>query len=65
MRVSRLGALVHHLDVSGIPIAEGPGFAAILAGARALQKDDEGLLNAIAPVLDNLYPAYSAAAGSG
>ncbi len=37
----RLGALVHHLDVGGIPIAEGPGSATIMAGARSLQPDDD------------------------
>ena len=57
--LARLGALVHHLDLGGIPIAEGPGFAAIVAGARALQKDDHGLLKAIAPVLDSLYATYA------
>jgi hypothetical protein len=54
----RLGALVHHLDVGGIPVAEGAGFATIMAGARALQKDDDALLRAITPVLDSLYAAY-------
>jgi hypothetical protein len=57
--LARMGALVHHLDLGGIPTAEGPGFAAIVAGARALQKDDDALLKAIAPVLDSLYAAYS------
>lgn len=57
--LSRLGALVHHLDVGGIPIAEGPGFATIMAGARALQTDDHELLKAITPVLDSLYAGYS------
>jgi hypothetical protein len=57
----RLGALVHHLDVGGIPVAEGPGFATIMAGTRALQADDDGLLKAITPVLDSLYAGYSAA----
>jgi hypothetical protein len=37
--LTRLAALVHHLDVGGIPTAEGPGFATIMAGARALQRD--------------------------
>jgi hypothetical protein len=55
----RLGALVHHLDVGGIPTAEGPGFATIMAGARALQQDDDALLKAMTPVLDNLYAGYS------
>jgi hypothetical protein len=59
--LARLGALVHHLDVGGIPIAEGPGFATIMAGSRALQQDDDALLRAMIPVLDSLYAGYAAA----
>lgn len=59
--LSRLGALVHHLDVGGIPIAEAPGFATIMAGARALQPDDDELLKAMTPVLDSLYAGYAGA----
>ena len=55
----RLGALVHHLDVGGIPIAEGPGFATIMAGARSLQQHDDALLKALTPVLDSLYAGYA------
>jgi hypothetical protein len=55
----RLGALIHHMDVGGIPVAEGPGLATIMAGARALQKDDDSLLRAMAPVLDALYAGYA------
>jgi hypothetical protein len=54
----RLGALVHHLDVGGIPIPEAPGFATIMAGARSLQQDDDALLKAMTPVLDSLYAGY-------
>lgn len=57
--LTRLGALVHHLDIGGIPTAEGPGFAAIMAGARALQPDDDALLEAMTPALDSLYETYS------
>jgi hypothetical protein len=57
----RLGALVHHLDVGGIPIAEGPGFATIMAGARKLQPDDDALLKAMTPVIDSLYAEYASA----
>ena len=57
--LTRLGALVHHLDVGGIPIAEGPGFATIMAGARSVQQDDDALLKAMTPVLDNLYAGYA------
>ena len=56
----RLGALVHHLDLGGIPIPEAPGFATIMAGARMLQENDDTLLRAMTPVLDNLYAGYSA-----
>jgi hypothetical protein len=62
--LARLGALVHHLDVGGIPIAEGAGFAAVMTGARLLQKDDDALLKAMTPVLDSLYAAYSASSES-
>jgi hypothetical protein len=57
--LARLGALVHHLDVGGIPTAEGPGFATIMAGARTLQRDDDALLEAMTPVLDSLYAGYT------
>ena len=57
--LTRLAALVHHLDVGGIPIAEGPGFATIMAGARSLQPDDDALLKAVTPVLDSLYAGYA------
>jgi hypothetical protein len=54
----RLGDLIHHLDVGGIPVSEGPGLATIMAGARALQKDDDALLRAMTPVFDALYAGY-------
>jgi hypothetical protein len=57
--LSRLGALVHYLDIGGIPVAEAPGLAAIVSGARALQPDDDALLEKLSPVLDSLYRAYS------
>jgi hypothetical protein len=55
----RLGSLIHHLDVGGIPVAEGPGLATIMTGARALQKDDDALLKAMTPVFDALYAGYA------
>jgi hypothetical protein len=57
--LARLGALVHFLDVGGIPVAEAPGLAAIVSGARALQRDDDALLLAVTPALDSLYHTYS------
>lgn len=42
--LARLGTLVHHLDVGGIAIAEGPGFATVMAEARSLQQEDNAAL---------------------
>jgi hypothetical protein len=56
--LARLGNLVHYLDVGGVPVAEAAGFATIMAGARALQNDDDVLLKAMTPVLDSLYAGY-------
>jgi hypothetical protein len=63
--LSRLGALVHYLDVGGIPVPEAAGFAAIVSGTRTLQRDDDALLKHISPVLDSLYRAYTTAEHEG
>jgi hypothetical protein len=55
----RMGALVHYLDVGGIPVAEAAGLAAIIDGVRTLQSHDDGILNVVTPALDCLYAAYS------
>lgn len=57
--LSRLGALVHYLDVGGIPVPEAAGFAAIVSGARTLQLGDDTLLKQMSPVLHNLYRSYA------
>ena len=57
--IARLGALVHYLDVGGIPVPEAAGFAAIMAGARAQQANDDKLLHSMSAVLDALYASYS------
>jgi hypothetical protein len=55
-----LAALVHFLDVGGVPIPEAAGLAAVVSGARALHPDDTALLSAVSPVLDSLYAAFLA-----
>ena len=57
--LARMGALVHYLDIGGIPVAEAPGFASIMAGARTLYADDDLLLKWMTPTLDSLYAAYA------
>ena len=57
--LAALGAIVHFLDVGGVPVPEAAGLAAVVAGARELYSDDDSLLEAVAPVLDSLYAAFS------
>ncbi len=54
-----LGALVHYLDVGGVPVPEAAGLAAVVTGARSLHADDDALLDAVSPVLDSLHAAYA------
>jgi hypothetical protein len=56
--LARMGLLVRFLDVGGISVAEAPGLAAIVAGARSLQPDDDALLLSVTPALDSLYHTY-------
>jgi hypothetical protein len=56
--LTRLGLLVHALDVGGVPVAEAAGFEAILTGVRASSTDDDQVLAAMMPVLDALYTAF-------
>jgi hypothetical protein len=57
--IARIGALVHYLDVGGVPVPEADGFATILTGARAHARDDDELLAEIGKTLDYLYTAYA------
>lgn len=51
----KLGALVHCLDVGGLPVAEAAGLEMVLGGLRASQPDDDALLVAAGAVLDGIY----------
>lgn len=62
--IVRLGRLVHHLDVGGVPVREAAGFAAILTGARAQHPDDDKLLRAMTPVLDALHASFGNTPGA-
>ena len=56
--LTRLGVLVHALDVGGVPVPEAAGFEAILTGVRASGADDDQVLAAMTPVLNALYVAF-------
>jgi hypothetical protein len=57
--LAALAAVVHYLDVGGVPTAEAAGVAAIFSGVRALGSSDDELLRIIGPLLDSLYAAFS------
>jgi len=56
--LARIAAIVHCLDVGGVPVAEAAGIEAVLAGARAAAPDDDELLNEASRLFDNLYSNY-------
>ena len=56
--LAKIGAIVHCLDVGGVPMAEAPGIEAVLAGLRAAADDDDSLLTAAGRVFDGLYHAF-------
>ena len=53
--IARIAAIVHYLDVGGVPVAEASGVAAVLSGARTVAADDDALLGEAVRVFDNLY----------
>jgi hypothetical protein len=57
--LARLAALIHALDVGGIPPPETIGFEAILSGTRSRQNDDDEFLREMGNVLDSLHIHYS------
>lgn len=62
--LTRIGNLVHCLDVGGAPQAEALGLAAILAGARSRLKNDDTLLAESMKIFDHLYATYSEKPGT-
>ncbi len=58
--LERIGALIHYLDVGGVPAAEAAGIEALLRGAHATLSDDDRLLSEAGKVFDFLYACYGA-----
>jgi len=57
--LQRLGALVHYLDVGGIPVPEAAGLESLLRGMRQRLADDDELLAEAGQMFDSLYSAFS------
>jgi len=57
--VEKIGALIHYLDVGGVPVPEAIGFEAILRGARATFTDDDELLREVEKLFNLLYGTFS------
>lgn len=57
--LGRLAAVVHQLDVGGVPVAEAPGLAAVLDGLRRSEPNDDLLLAAAVLVFDAMATHFS------
>lgn len=57
--MSRLSALVHYLDVGGIPVPEAAGVELLLRVAQQRCADDDKLLLEALRIFDDLYAAFS------
>jgi len=60
--LEKIGALIHYLDVGGIPSVEAAGIEALLRGARVTLTDDDRLMSEAAKMFDLLYAYYAASA---
>jgi hypothetical protein len=60
--LEKIGALIHYLDVGGVPAAEAAGIEALLRGARTTLSDDDQLMAEAVKVFDFLYAHYAAGA---
>jgi len=56
--LNRVAALVHYLDVGGIPLPEAAGFESLLRAARDTFADDDALLGEAARLFELIYISY-------
>lgn len=60
--LERIAALIHYLDVGGVPAAEAAGIEALLRGAHTALSDDDRLMAEAGKLFDFLYANYAAGA---
>ena len=56
--LQRVGALIHYLDVGGIPVPEAAGIESLLRAARSTFANDDVLLDEAARIFELIYIAY-------
>jgi hypothetical protein len=56
--IARICAIVHFLDVGGVPVSEAAGIEAVLAGLRVGAPSDAKLVTEARRVFDSLYTSY-------
>jgi hypothetical protein len=56
--LNRLGALVHYLDVGGIPVLEAVGLETLISGMRQRWTGDDELLVETEKIFDAFYQAF-------
>jgi hypothetical protein len=60
-RLQRVAALIHYLDVGGIPVPEAAGIESLLRAARATFADDDILLGEAERIFELIYISYGEA----
>lgn len=56
--LNRVGALVHYLDIGGIPVLESAGLETLIDGMRQRWTDDDELLAEAEKIFDAFYQAF-------
>ena len=56
--IVRIGAMVHYLDIGGVPIAEASVIETVLRGLKRRARSDDALLALAVRFLDDLYAGY-------
>jgi hypothetical protein len=56
--LKRVGAIIHYLDVGGVPVPEAAGLQALLRGARLELSNDDVLVAEAERIFDHLYAAF-------
>jgi len=62
--IAALGAIVHFLDVGGIPAPDAKGLETLLRGIKGKARDDDALLAEAMRTFDHLHSAYATASRS-